>query len=568
MIGSLARAWHVPLWVHISMLAVVLTASVLLVGDDGVFSSDEGVGISQAKVVSEGHWGLDHPFPDVPAMADWFPFQNAVAASNGGYAPLPKKPVYSWIGAQAFALGGSTGLMLLSASGTLIAGVLTALITRELSPGLDRAALWMAGLVSPLFLDGLIVIGHTLAAAAAAAAALGALRWARGGRLGWLVLVVGGPTMAVLMRAEALLLSLAMTVSALAIAMLYRRVRVAISAIGLGGGAVAGFLLDRSLTHALFGYSSVNNPADSTSAAGASSYLAGRVSGFVMTWLRPGYDVVRGPQLLGILLVLVAASCVILTRRGHPPAVLQVLCGVVGGLAIGRLAWRASPADVVPGLLVAFPIMLGGLLGLRRRVLAQADAAWCGLSFGMFSLAVIATQYRQGGGWEWGGRYFAAGLPLLVPLVVIGGREVLRHLDARTRWMALSAVVVVGVCTATLQLLAVRDSHSESDRLVGDLWDVASSTEPGDGGTFVIISTEPEMTRMAWRAMGRARWLHVPVEQVPEALRVLRGQRVSGLTVATLSGPRLAEELSPLPIHLPDQPPSKDIWWFVPLRVG
>ena len=50
----------------------------------------------------------------------------------------------------------------------------------------------------------------------------------------------------------------------------------------------------------------------------------------------------------------------------------------------------------------------------RRRVTRNPAATVATTTFVLFSLAVLATQYRDGGSGEWGGRYFLLGIPVIV----------------------------------------------------------------------------------------------------------------------------------------------------------
>ena len=88
---------------------------------------------------------------------------------------------------------------------------------------------------------------------------------------------------------------------------------------------------------------------------------------------------------------------------------------------------------VVPGLLVAAPVLAAGLVALRRSCLRPLGAGLAFTTFAVFALLVAATQYARGGSGEWGGRYFALGLPVLVPVALLALAEAGARLDAVTR---------------------------------------------------------------------------------------------------------------------------------------
>lgn len=551
------------------MLTAALVVVVFVVGDDGVFSSDEGAGLSQMAVVADGSWGVSHPMPEVDPDGAWFPLEKAGIAVDGGYAPLPKKPVYTWLGGVVWGLGGARAVMVLSAVGSGAAALMAGLLARELGAGrLDRATLWLTGLASPLLADGLIVIAHTLAAAALALAAVAVLRW-RGRASGWWIpVIVLAALLSVLLRSEAVLLVIAMAGAAAALASWRRDARLGAAAVLLAVGCAIGMAVDLALTKHLFDQASVVAPATSTAKGMGGSFADDRVTAFVTTWLRPGYGTVGVAQLLGILVVLVGLVLVVRSRRGAGPTEIAVLCLAVAGLAVARLLVRAPDPDVVPGLLPAFPFIVWGLGALRRVDLASHAAAWCCSSAAIFALGVLGTQYREGGAWEWGGRYFAVGLPVVAPLVVVGGARVLAGFEERRRWIGVASVAATALSIAGLQVLAVRSSHVLSDDLVQGALAAASRTTAGDGRPSVIVSTEPELPRTAWAQLDEARWLYVPLDELPEVLRALHRTGIGQIALATLAGPGAVKAAPRLREQLAGPPPPEGVWWFTPLEVG
>jgi hypothetical protein len=543
-------------------LAVVLVAGVFIIGDHGVFSSDEGAGLAQARAVSQGSWGVEHPFEAVDPEGRWFPLEKAQALEDGGFAPLPKRPVYSWIAGQVWGLGGTLAVMTLSAVGTWIAAMAAALIARRLDDPLDRPALWVAGLASPLFADGFLVIAHSLGAAVVGVAGYSLVRWANGAPARWLVgtgvAVAGG----VLLRQEVVLLAAAMATCAVAFGLAPSRRRWVLAGVVVAGALAAGLALDLVLTNHVFGSGGVATPA-AGSGGSSSSYLADRLAAFVTTWLRPGYGDLGGGQMLGLVMALVGVLAVVAVKGRESRDVVIALWASVGVLAILRLLLRAPDPDVVPGLLPAFPVLLWGLVALRRASL-PAFAWWLAGSASLFALAVLATQYREGGAWEWGGRYFAVGLPLVAPLICRGGRELLREVaDPRVRQVIVTATVLVILCSATMQVVAVRASHGRSQDLVEGVLEVAGDTPPGDGGLPVIVSADPELPRTAWDDLDAARWLYVSPEDLSEALLRLSRAEVEQVVIATRRGPEVVAAV-PLIDFGPVTPPA-GLWWFQPV---
>ena len=141
-----------------------------------------------------------------------------------------------------------------------------------------------------------------------------------------------------------------------------------------------------------------------------------------ITWLRPT-QTSRGLVVLALLVMLGALVVgAVRARRGEGSTGPVVVAGTVAAVA-AVVALVADPTNIVPGLLVAFPLAAVGLLALGRRSFSTPTATLACATFALFALAVIATQYRTGGTGEWGGRYFALGLPALVPVLVLALRR-------------------------------------------------------------------------------------------------------------------------------------------------
>lgn len=141
--------------------------------------------------------------------------------------------------------------------------------------------------------------------------------------------------------------------------------------------------------------------------------MDGRIQSFGLTWLRPSYGGSRSRWVDLALVAMVAAlalAAFVARRRPEDRAGIR-LCAAVAmaaALTAALIAVLAAAGNVAPGLLIAFPAMGAGLL-LRRRSLGSLAARLMAGTFGLFALAVVATQYSTGGSGEWGGRYFAIG---------------------------------------------------------------------------------------------------------------------------------------------------------------
>ncbi|CAN5868188.1 hypothetical protein BH24ACT3_BH24ACT3_02660 [soil metagenome] len=160
-----------------------------------------------------------------------------------------------------------------------------------------------------------------------------------------------------------------------------------------------------------------------------------------------------GTLLLFLILVLSVAA--VASARRHPGDGVMVTVLAAGAASCAVAAALMHDIQLVPGLLPAFPFLAAGFAGLRRsrfgaatRFLAASSAVYAG--------AILLTQYGDGGSAEWGGRYFAAGLPLAIPLAVAGARDAAKGLERPARGALVTGLVVV---TAMSSFTALRGMH-------------------------------------------------------------------------------------------------------------
>jgi hypothetical protein len=121
---------------------------------------------------------------------------------------------------------------------------------------------------------------------------------------------------------------------------------------------------------------------------------------------------------------------------------------------------------------------------------------------------VLLTQYRIGGGVEWGGRYFAYLLPLAVPALVVALASAAAAVPARREVTA--AALVIAALLPLLGVQALRHSHDATRLLIRRLDTAAAQAPPGDSGRDhrpVVISTERLLPQLAWNRFDRYRWL-------------------------------------------------------------
>ena len=499
-----ARRRGPGLGVHAAALALVLLALVPVIGTGASFSADEGAAITQARSLSRGDgWIVEHPLPEVDRTGVSYPLENSERGSLG-VAPYAKHPLYPLLLAAADRLGGVTGMVLLSLAGTIAAATMAALLARRLDPTLDRPVLWVVGLGSPLLFDGFLVIGHALGAALAVAAVLLALRAVERRRpldaLALAPVVAAG----VLLRTEFLFLALALAATVFLAGLVARRLAVpALVAAVAVTAAVAARIGEREWTGRIVGGAGSGVQLPSGLPGGG---FPGRVRGFVLTWLTPGYGD-GGPVHLALLVMLVSVMGAAWLARRRPEDRRVVVGLSVTAVSAAIVALLSAPANVVPGLLVAFPLAGAGLLLLRREHLGTPAGRLSMGTFGLFALGVAATQYQRGGSGEWGGRYFALGIAVITPVLVLALRDAGRRLEPQSRRLATTSLVGCTVALSVMGIGSLRAAHQRNGSMNGAISAAAASTPAGDGGPAVVVAADGALARQGWPTFDEARWL-------------------------------------------------------------
>lgn len=540
------RAWRAPLGAHLAALGIVLVAVTGFAGTGASFSADEGAAITQARSLARGDgWIVPHPVPEADPEGVNYPIELS-AEGPRGVAPFAKHPLYALVLAGADRVGGVGAMVALSLLGTLgAAATAAALAARMGGPGLARPALWGAGLGTPLLLDGNLVIAHTLGAALAGALVLVAVAAVERRRPAPALAVAVGllAALAVLLRTEALLLAVALALAAGAVA-LRRRGGQRWAAALVGGVAVAGaglaMVAEKLWASAIVGGTAIGVGGPS----GTTGFVYGRVRSFTLTWLRPSYEGGTGDVVLVVMATAVALA--VLAARRHPGDGGPVVILTVVAAAMSVLALVVAPNTVVPGLLIASPLVLAGMVALRRAYLVDRAGTGVtlalGTSFG-FALAVLATQYSTGGSFEWGGRYFAIGLPVFVPVALLALRQVGEGLAPATRKVAAAGLVV---CSASLAVMAV-GALEETKRFTGEMMVAIDRTAGTIGDPRpVILTTERAVPRTAWATYDRQRWLLELSDDLAPAVDRLRAAGIDRIALVSSRGrERLLRQLGP-----------------------
>jgi hypothetical protein len=246
------------------------------------------------------------------------------------------------------------------------------------------------------------------------------------------------------------------------------------------------------------------------------SFLAGRLDGIWHSTLSGagGTDALRW---LLPLLVVAAIGAVLAARRSEGP-VPEVALGAA--LAVGLLAWAADPISLIEGFVPAAPILVLGAvaaLALRR---AGHGVALLATATGLFLLALYATQYPDGGAFQWGGRFL---MPVVVPLAALAAVGLGALLDARPaprRRTFGTLLAAVAVASAVHGVAAV-GSYREG---VGALYqEVEAAASP------VNVTSSDLLPRLMWRE--DLPWLRATNGDLDVLLEHLREEGVERVTV-------------------------------------
>ena len=516
----------------LALLLVLLVVSIT--SQNGVPAiADEGAVLAQVDHVAgrswtdPASWRIDRPFPDSDPQGEMAPLDHS-QLSGDQYLPYSRHPLYPAVLLPAWNLAGGTGAAVFSALAVWCAALTGAAITRRLRPRLTTIALWALGLATPLLFDATVVMAHAAAAALLGALVLCLLRHLERPRWSATIGAIVCSAPLVMVRGEGLLV-MGAVVTALVVTSvrswrpatsILRSIdaRTFVLAAALAFVSIVTYLADARLYTVLAGETGVTI---TTTAGDGYDLIGGRLSALWASVLRPTHEVpVWGaPVTLLSTVLLIAAG---ITLRVSPTR-RRLVVAFASAAAVLAVVRQLAPLTLVSGLIPAAPLLVVGLVFLRRSDLRSVAVRLClGISV-LTAGAIWITSYPQGGAFEWGGRYFHVLLPLLVPVALVGLERAVDTLGAdpstpcaRRRAIGARQVVVVAalVVTASLSLLSIRTVHALRDahaRTVATALASADAAAPAaDGGTPVLISDARPIGRLAWSELSAYRIVHVP----------------------------------------------------------
>jgi len=519
----------------LGLLTVLLLFFPFVVGDT-VWSADIGARLHQVQTLQQtGGWVSSHPLTAADPDGLMYPFHLSYATDAPyQYVVFDKHPLLVWMTKGVFQVGGLRALVLVNTISTFAAAVGTARLVSRTHPSLAVAALWFTGLISPLFFDGYVGYAHSLAAALLVWAAVLALRFvdpkSKSSPSDPLLLLASITLLALacFVRTEAAFAGIAISGATLLTGFKrWPRRRWGPLFLAAGGTAVAAAVLDRVIKPTTYGAA---NPDHATDPWGG---IVGRIEGFQRTWLSPGNFQVD-------LLILVVAVIIFVVGLVSFDALREPIAEFFLALAFAIAVARVLlPHPILAyGLAMACPLLIVGLIRGARMARANAESRFCLLTFGFFASAVLLTQYRFGGVAEWGGRYFAVGLPFAVVVAVPGLAVVASQFPPRRSLRIVALAVGAGLVINLGGIRSLAESRATTEALTDEVaQSMATVAVLGPGPDLaekpVVVSTVPAMARLAWDVVDQGSWLLAETEDLESLSQRLTDLDVQYFTLVT-----------------------------------
>jgi hypothetical protein len=482
---------------HVAALSLVLLLILPLVNTGQVGFPDEGIYSAQVDNLSRGSWSAPRQAPDIDSGGGGVGAVGSIIVGDS-YIPYARQPLYPLVLLPAFELGGLVGMLVLSIFGTVLAALAAALLARRIDPSLGIAALWTAGVGSPLLFDAHLVMGHSLVAALAGLLAVTVCAVVDDRRTVWLWASVPCAAALTLIRSEGALVVLALgLVVGLSGFRLRPRpsidVRRALVGATLGIAVVVTYFANQRVAAAILGDGAGNTISpDRDPDALASGWIS---------LLRPWTGDARLATAEAVLMTLCTLLAVV-TYRLLPRFRLLSL-GLLVMASVSSVFLVARPPNLITGLLPVFPAAVVGLGLLGREDFRRPEVSRMLATSLLVTFGILATSYGIGGAAEWGGRFYHVVIPLLVAPAVLGlshARATLPKLQLRVAAAALAVMVLA------IGVTAVRSNHRyrEFSRIVvGE--SITFSRESSDPPAAIVVAPlqVPTTPRLFWRQLGQ-----------------------------------------------------------------
>lgn len=529
---------------HLALLAVVVVGLVWVIDSGVVGNADEGAMLAQARQLEvHQRWGVPYWAESFDPDGKWFPVELSERAGDLWF-PYVKRPAYPRLVSDLLDTGGLRLVLVAHAVGTVATALAAALLARTLSSRLAIPTLWAVGIGSPLLFDSYQVIAHSLGTAAMTWGLLGVVTAMGTRRAAGSVAALAGTAVCVAigtaLRTEAALYAVALAAGVMLAWGWSRRKRALAGAGAILAGAAVGYLGSARWAARIMG-------ADATPfvVRDRTGWVAGRLSGAWNSLLSP--QLLGSP--LGAVTVVIAAVCCIwlavtLRRQPGEAGLIGVLAVVAAVAAVLRLVLPMGP---VPGLVMAAPLLVGGLVLCRGWVWGHPVARLAVVAGALHAGAVLATQYGIGGAGEWGGRFFHVAVPALVPLAIAGWWGAVEPVNPTLRRRLVGCGAVVFLSGSILAVGAQVAIRTPTRTLVDGLDRAVATARRDEPGEPVVIATHHIVGRMWWEHSLDVDTLVLPDgSDLAGALAALESSAESGRPVVLLTGDSAAAKVRSL----------------------
>ncbi len=512
------------------VLLVVYGALSLLMDPHGYLGTDTGAKVATLEMMKRDHTAD----PNVGYWAaEWdpdgrlHPLYQSFRRDDGGWVAVSTLPMLE-LARPLYNLGGYRATLLLPMLGAVGAAFGARAVARRIGAVDDGwSAFWVVGLASPMAIYALDFWEHSIGVACMVGATALLLDVVEGrGRAPalWAGVLLG---ISAVLRNETFVYALVAVAAACLVTWgrsgaVTRALRAGVlTVVGFGGPWFANVALEGAVGASPAATRMVRATG---TAEGGGSDLGLRAREGMQTLFGMNRGALGESVLLGlviVLLLLVALRADLRTDRRF-----AVVC-MTAAAAVYVLA-LSDGLRFVPGLFVAFPMAVGGIVALVRRPGSRLIA---GVAIGALPL-VYLFQYTGGAAPQWGGRYT---LPSAVLLGVVGLVGWGPQLPVIVRGLG---VISLGVTAFGVSWLGVR-SHGV-DRFFRDVTEQAAP---------VVISRNPFLIREGGAVSLGRRWLSVSDEAGFEAaVRIAR--RMGEQRVSVLEWGAAAPPASELPAGL------------------
>jgi hypothetical protein len=520
-----------PTWQRLAAHALVLWLGLLaLMPVIGVHRapliSDEGALLMQVETFERhGSWWAPYPLRDLDPDGEWIALGDALH-ERGRLITYTSRPVYVGANAVVHRIGGAWGVTALALTAAALTAWVCGLLARDIRIDAALPALWLAGLGTPILFHGYVLQGHTLGTLGCALALLCATRAQSGRRAGrWCAGLALAFALGSTVRRELTAVALGLAIWG---PVVWRRTRrpepLAIGAVALLG-SVVGLAIDRLLIAWVIGPLVLPHVPVVTSET--EPLIMGRIQAtYDATLLTTFGDPNLADLLLLIGLGVVVAGAVRLRRNGDEILLLMGLGIGISATFLKVIAPGELP-QLVPGLLVAAPVLVAGLVLLPREDLGPSRGELMAVVATISLMGLVATQYSLG--WGWGARFLLVAVPPLSILAAVGWAHTLAVVSRASSLRVAATTSVLAL--AVLAVVAQRDGRLSSEAMINQILGAA-------GPETVVVTTELWLARYDTRQLDEhgQLWAWAPEPDLSDLLDHLASRDVDDVVLPGWEG--------------------------------